>query len=230
MIKNFLVDQGLTVSQAITAIPVLLSLIGLMFRLIKIPFIVIDVISANKYVSLPLKDKIDAITIVYQEKESDNVADYINELKLAEYGLFYPISTLRIIFDYLHSKKMLSSGVHNYSILKHHSVFFIDCNSLPKISIKGVVFNISLLSAFFIVSFGGFLTGVRAIIDTLSNVSGWMLFIQLALYTITEIFFIVIMITMITEIISVFSAILFSRKLQGFNQKQLYRKYKVSET
>ena len=64
--KDVFASLGLTIPQAIAAVPIFITLASLMFKLIKVPFKMIDIISVNKYVSLPVKDKAEAMRIIYE--------------------------------------------------------------------------------------------------------------------------------------------------------------------
>lgn len=226
MLKSFLADMGLTASQAIMAIPILLSLSGILFKLLKAPFKMVDIISVNKYVSLPLKEKMDAISTIYQQDSLDKTASYIRELKLAEYGLHYPVGTLRIMFDYLHSLGHLSISARANDFLKNRRVFTIDENNLPQLSKNGMISILSMIFMFLILCSGGFIIGVKAVVDTLHSVPNWTSGIKLILFSMTEILFFVMIITMLSEANSVFKAVFFSKKLRKFNKEQLYKKYK----
>ncbi|EQB4040716.1 hypothetical protein ACYJJ8_000122 [Cronobacter sakazakii] len=227
MIKEILADWGLTLSQAITAIPVMLTLAGLIFKFLKTPFKVVEVISANKYVSLPLKDKLDALAIIYQDGEGDKASIYANELKLAEYGLHFRIPTLRIFFDYLYANNSLSYPVGDYRVLKHHKAFTVDDNDVPKVSAKGFVKSILVPLAFLVLSGCGFYSGIYALIDTLHQSPDLASGIQLALYVVTELFFMLMFMSFICEIGSLLSAVRFVKKLKGFYWLQLEGKYQA---
>ncbi|EQA3419275.1 hypothetical protein ACX1JO_002851 [Cronobacter dublinensis] len=228
MIKEILADWGLTLSQAITAIPVMLTLAGLIFKFLKTPFKVVEVISANKYVSLPLKDKLDAITIIYQEGEEDKSSIYVNKLKLAEYGLHFRIQTLRIFFDYLHANNLLAHTINGYEFLKHHKSFTVDDNDVPKLYTRGFISSLLVLVFFLTLSGWGFYIGINALIDTLHQSPDLASGIQLALYVITELLFMIMFITFVSEIASLFSAILFAKKLKQFHCLQLHKKFNAN--
>ncbi|EKM0531115.1 hypothetical protein ACI00X_000308 [Cronobacter turicensis] len=227
MIKEILADWGLTLSQAITAIPVMLTLAGVIFKFLKTPFKVVEVISANKYVSLPLKDKLDALAIIYQDGEGDKASIYASELKLAEYGLHFRIPTLRIFFDYLYANNSLSYPVGDYRVLKHHKAFTVDDNDVPKVSTMGFIISLLVPLAFLVLSGCGFYSGIYALIDTLHQSPDLASGIQLALYVVTELFFMLMFMSFICEIGSLLSAIRFVKKLKEFYWSQLEGKYQA---
>jgi|GEM_PF-4118176 len=225
--KDILIGLGLTIPQAITAMPALITLATLMYKLIKIPFKVIDVISNNKYVFLPVKDKACAMEIIYQNEKVDKASCYINELKLAEYGLHYPIPTLRLMFDFLHSKGLLSVSTKANDFLKYHKVFVIDGNYNPIISKKAIARTLLILMTLLGLSLGGFGIGVKAIVETLHKIPDLASGIQLIIYTLSEILFILMMLTMSTEMCSVYQAARFAKKLKKYNDDQIFKKYKI---
>lgn len=196
--NDVLASLGLTIPQAITAVPIFITLASLMFKLIKVPFKMIDIISVNKYVSLPVKDKADSIRIIYEDEVKDKSIRYINELKLAEYGLHYPIPILRVMFDYLHSKRLLSVSSKANDFLKYHKVFFINGSNNPQILKKEMVTTIVMLLIFMASSIGGFITGIKALIETLHKLPDIASGVQLIIYLFSEIFFVLMIITMIT--------------------------------
>lgn len=225
--NDFLASLGLTMPQAITAIPIFITMASLMYKLIKVPFKMIDVISVNKYVSLPVKDKAEAMRIIYEGEVKDKSTRYINELKLAEYGLHYPVPTLRIMFDYLHSKRLLSASLKANDFLKYHKVFFIDGSNNPHVLKKEMVKNIIILSIFMVISISGFVTGIKALVETLHKSPDIASGIQLAIYLFSEVFFVLMIITMITELSSVYQATSFAKKMRRYNSEEIFKKYKT---
>ncbi|WP_033788864.1 hypothetical protein [Pantoea septica] len=224
--NDVLASLGLTIPQAITAIPIFITLASLMYKLIKVPFKMIDIISVNKYVSLPVKDKAEAMRIIYEGEVKDKSIRYINELKLAEYGLHYPILTLRVMFDYLHSERLLSVSSRANDFLKYHKVFFIDGSNNPHISKKGMSITIFMLSMLMIISIGGFVIGIKALIETLHKSPDVASGIQLVIYILSEILFVLMTLTMLTELSSVYQATSFAKKMRGYNSEEIFKKYK----
>lgn len=226
--NDALTSLGLTIPQAITAIPVFITIVSLMYKLIKVPFKMIDVISVNKYVNLPVKDKVEAMKIIYENEVVDKSIRYINELKLAEYGLHYPIPTLRLIFDYLYSERLLSVSAKANDFLKYHKVFFIDESNNPHVSKKEMGITILMLSILMIISIGGFGIGIKALIDTLHKSPDIASGIQLVIYVISEVLFVLMTLTMLTELSSVYQATSFAKKMRKYNSEEIYKKYHVN--
>jgi len=225
--NDVLASLGLTIPQAITAVPIFITLASLMFKLIKVPFKMIDIISVNKYVSLPVKDKAEAIRIIYEGEVKDKSIRYINELKLAEYGLHYPIPILRVMFDYLHSKRLLSVSSKANDFLKYHKVFFIDGGNNPQILKKEMVTTIIMLLIFMASSIGGFVTGIKALVETLHKSPDIASGVQLVIYLFSEIFFGLMIITMTSELSSVYQATSFAKKMRRYNSEEIFKKYKA---
>lgn len=225
--NDVLASLGLTIPQAITAVPIFITLASLMFKLIKVPFKMIDIISVNKYVSLPVKDKAEAIRIIYESEVKDKSIRYINELKLAEYGLHYPIPILRVMFDYLHSKRLLSVSSKANDFLKYHKVFFIDRGNNPHILKKEMVTTIMMLLIFMASSIGGFVTGIKALVETLHKSPDIASGVQLVIYLFSEIFFGLMIITMTSELSSVYQATSFAKKMRRYNSEEIFKKYKA---
>ena len=224
--KEILADWGLTLPQAVAAIPVILTLAGLIFKLMKTLFKLVDIISSNKYASLPLKDKLDAMGIIYQDGVDDKITIYTHKLKLTEYGLHFRIPTLRIYFDYLYTNNLHSKTVSSYDFLKHYKAFTTDDNDVPKVHISGFIKSFLTLGFFLALSVWGLFIGIKALKDIMNQSPDLVSWFQLVLYSVTELLFILMIITFVSEIMSLCLAIRFAKKLKSFHHLQLAGKYK----
>jgi hypothetical protein len=61
VIKKILLDYGVSSYQAITIIPVLITIMNAVSKFLKKPFYLINLISRNKFLNLSIKERNDAI-------------------------------------------------------------------------------------------------------------------------------------------------------------------------
>ncbi|NDL00355.1 hypothetical protein [Photorhabdus bodei] len=226
-LKEFISDLGLTVPQFIAAIPVFIVLLNLLFKALKSHFKLINMITNDKYSILPVNKKTEAIGLIYQEIHDNNkIENYSRELKLADYGLKYPIITLQFCFDYLYSKQKLSVQSSAYDFLKQDKIFLKKRNELPVVSQKRLFFSVGILLVLICLSVGEFITGIQGITETIHSKANWESGSKLCLFLFVEVLLVHLILIFFCEIGSIVKAIYFSKKLHAFYNKQLCKKYK----
>lgn len=225
--KEILSEYGITTYQAIAALPILISLISVLFKFIKKPFVLIDIISRNKFILLPTNEKSDAIETVYKDIDPTRKSEiYARQIKLADYGLTYSVHTLRTTFDYLHSIDKLITPLYINDFLKHRDIFKNNAASLPVIYLKGFLSSLGVMLFLLILSLFAFATGFEGLMEALHSKPDWNSGARLLLFAIFEILSFTMVIVFAAEILSVFNASKFACKLRFFHDEQLYKKYK----
>ncbi|MDU5781818.1 MAG: hypothetical protein E6Z83_13565 [Pantoea sp.] len=230
-IKDFwLFDDHL---KAITG-PLLVAAALWLARLIKrlcFPFFFIFKINLSSgFISLPVEDKVSALQIISEFNDADGKYNILmKELKLKQYGLFYPLPILRVVFDYIYDNNVRMNSTGFLSFLDCNQIFNYNREEMPVCSLKKLTVHI-VSYTLFLAFLAWYSVGVFNSIVTLyhSTVN----FINIS--TIILMFIIIIMILwfsyiFIESFVSLFWAVSFSKKLRRYavlrEQVKLIKKY-----
>jgi len=223
-LKQILLDYGVSSYQAITIIPVLITIINAVSKVLKKPFSLINLISRNKFLNLSIKERNDAIETIYQiDNNQDKHKIILQKTKLASYGLNYPVHTLQITFEYLISINKLNELMVINGFLKHYKIFYVCENTLPIICCKELCKTVVVVILFLIFSFFGLIVGFKVIGDFLILSLDLILILKLILISFSEIWFFSVTIALINELTLIYSAMTFAKKLSVFSFKKMFK-------
>lgn len=188
---------------------------------------------SSGFLKLSVDDKIDALKIIGEYRESDEEYNVlIKELKLKQYGLFYPLPILQALFSYIHDNDIRMNSTGFLSFLDCNQIFDYDRNTMPTHSSKKIKLHL-IAYAVFMVCLIYYTFGVFKMIGSLYHapVNFINVMTLLAMLAIVIIVFRIIYI-IFENSISFIWAINFSKKLKKYSfsmkRKELLEKYKVT--
>jgi len=187
---------------------------------------------SSGFLKLPVEEKVTALKLIDEYRESDKSYEVlIKEIRLKQYGLFYPIPVLKSLFDYLYVKNIRMNSTGFLSFLDCNQIF--DCNryTMPKLSLKKLISH-SLIYALFLVFLAWYVINVFKLIIFLihaavniNNISTLLLMVVIVFVALRITYIIV------EHFISFFWAICFLRKLKKYTlskeTEELMKKYKL---
>jgi len=217
-IKDFwLFDDRL---KAITG-PLLVAAALWLARLIKrlcFPFFFIFKINLSSgFIRLPVDDKVSALQIISEFNDADGKYDILmKELKLKQYGLFYPLPVLRVVFDYIYDNNVRMNSTDFLSFLDCNQIFNYNREEMPVFSLRKLMGHI-VSYTLFLAFLAWYSVSVFNSIVTLYHFP--VNFINIS--TIILMFIIIIMIlrfsyVFIESFFSLFWAVSFSKKLRRY--------------
>lgn len=219
--------------KAITG-PLLVAAALWLARLIKrlcFPFLFIFKMNLSSgFIRLSVDDKVIALKIISEFNDVDGEYDVlIKEIKLKQYGLFYPLPVLRVLFSYIYDNNIRMNSTGFLSFLDCNQIFNYKRDEMPVCSLKKVSGHM-VFYTLFLAFLAWYIIGVFNSILTLyhSPVN----FINILTIILMFIFIIVILrfaYIIIENFISLFWAISFSKKLRRYavlrEQMKLIKKY-----
>lgn len=104
---------------------------------------------SSGFLKLSVDDKIDALKIIGEYKESDKEYNVlIKELKLKQYGLFYPLPILQVLFSYIHDNNIRMNSTGFLSFLDCNQIFDYDRHTMPIHSSKKIILHLIAYAVF----------------------------------------------------------------------------------
>jgi hypothetical protein len=218
VVKNSVLfdDKIKTITSAIV-ISLIYWLAGF-FRKISFPFVYIfkDNFSAI-FLRLSTKEKIEALNIISSYKRKQNKYSIISdELRLKDYGLAYPIYTLRVLFHYIYDNNLKFNNIEVSSFLSSSSIFDFDRKSLPVFSMPKLITNIIFLTAFISLITHFIIDLFHSIGPLLSEPYNLINCFTLTLYIVFSIVMIRLIYLLASTMLAIFLAARFSKKLHKF--------------
>ncbi|WP_416262346.1 hypothetical protein [Gibbsiella quercinecans] len=188
---------------------------------------------SSGFLKLSVDNKIDALKIIGEYRESDEEYNVlIRELKLKQYGLFYPLPILQTLFSYIHDKNIRMNSTEFLSFLDCNQIFDYDRHRMPTYSSRKIILHLIAYAAF--VSF--LIYYVFDVFESVgllyhAPVNFINVMILLAMIAIVVIIFRFVYI-ILENSISFIWAIIFSKKLKEYSfsmkRKELLGKYKIT--
>ena len=187
---------------------------------------------SSGFLKLSADDKINALKLISEYKGTDDKYDILmRELKLKQYGLFYPLPILKTLFNYVSDEGIHMNSTGFLSFLDCNQIFNYDRNTMPTHSTKKMTFYVSAYTVF-IGCLVYYVVGVFRVIGSLYHapVNASNILMMLFMFTVVVITFRVIYI-ILENLISFFWAISFSKKLRKYffvkKENELIDKYKL---
>ncbi|EBW3211058.1 hypothetical protein B0570_000808 [Salmonella enterica subsp. enterica serovar Benue] len=188
---------------------------------------------SSGFLKLSVDDKIDALKIIDEYRECDGKYDVLmKELKLKQYGLFYPLSILQTLFSYIHDENIRMNSTGFLSFLDCNQIFDYDRHTMATHSSKKIILHLIVYAAFmaFLIYY---VLGVFKLIGSLYHAPENFINIMtlLAMLAIVIIIFRIVYI-ILENSISFIWAIKFSKKLKQYSfsmkRKKLLEKYRIT--
>jgi len=184
------------------------------------------------FLKLPVEEKINALKLIGEYKETDEKYDVIiKEFKLRQYGLLYPLPTLKVLFDYIHEKNIPMNNVNFLSFLDCYNIFECNRNIMPIHSKKKLTMHIVgyLILIIFLISYCVDLLGViKSLYHSPVNFINVLTVIVMLVILIFVIRFCYVF---VEGIISFILAVKFSKNIKEYyffrREIELMKKYKV---
>lgn len=112
---------------------------------------------SSKFIKLSTDEKVNALKIIQNYNENDDKhLTLINEHRLRDYGLHYPIPVLRVLFDYVHDKNIRLNSTGFLSFLDCNQIFNYERHTMPVHSKSKILKHTSMylgVVLFFIINF-----------------------------------------------------------------------------
>ncbi|MEB7887534.1 hypothetical protein [Serratia fonticola] len=188
---------------------------------------------SSGFLKLSVDDKINALKLIGEYKETDEEYDVLmKELKLKQYGLFYPLPILQILFNYIYDKNIRMNSIGFLSFLDCNQIFDYDRNTMPTHSLRKIILFMIAHTAF-VALLVCYVFEVFELVGSLYharvnfiNIITMLAMLIIVIYTVRVIYIIV------ENSISFIWAIVFSKKLNDYSflrkRKELIDKYKVT--
>lgn len=107
---------------------------------------------SSGFLKLSADDKVKALKLIGEYRETDGEYDVlIKEIKLKEYGLFYPLPILQALFGYIHDKNIRMNSTGFLSFLDCNQIFDYDRHLMPVHSPRKIAYH--LIAYFLFVGF-----------------------------------------------------------------------------
>lgn len=104
---------------------------------------------SSGFLKLSIDDKTDALKIIGEYRESDEAYNVlIKELKLKQYGLFYPLPILQALFSYIHDNNIRMNSTGFLSFLDCNQIFDYDRDTMPTHSSKKIILHLITYTVF----------------------------------------------------------------------------------
>lgn len=194
-------------------------------RLLKpLIFIFTNNLSSN-FIKLSTDEKGKALKIIQSHKESDDKQlTLINEAKLRDYGLYYPLPTLRVLFDYVHDNDIRLNNSGFLSFLDCNQIFNCERNAMPVHSKSKTIKNTTMylgVILFFILNFSYIPSTLKSLYQSpfySTNVTTILSVTLLACVLVRAAYI------MIEHVFSFALAINFSKKLNKYEEEMRFKK------
>lgn len=187
---------------------------------------------SSGFLKLSADDKINALKLISEYKETDDKYDVLmKELKLKQYGLFYPLPILKTLFNYISDEGISMNSTGFLSFLDCNQIFDYDRSTMPTRSTKKMIFYVIAYTGF-IAFLVYYIVGVFKVIGSLYHapVNASNILTMLSMFTIVVMTFRFAYI-ILENFISFFWAISFSKKLRQYfllrKRNELIDKYKL---
>lgn len=188
---------------------------------------------SSGFLKLSVDDKINALKLIGEYKETDEEYNILmKELKLKEYGLFYPLPILQTLFSYIHDENIRINSTGFLSFLDCNQIFDYDRYTMPTYSSRKITLHLIAYSVFvtFLIYY---VFDVFKLVGSLYHapVNFINILTLLSMFAIIIIIFRFIYIILENSVSFVW-AIIFSKKLKRYSvlrkRKELIEKYKVT--
>lgn len=169
------------------------------------------------FINLPAKEKINSLQLIISHKELDGDFDVLRkEIELHEYGLFYPVSVLKMLFRYISANNISINDTGFLSFLDCHQIFKHNRCTMPVLSSEKLISYIIIYTLFFVFMIW-YILGVSNAISFLihSDMDFTNIFLLLSLI-IAVILALRISYIIGAHFISIFLAIAFVRKMKRY--------------
>lgn len=98
---------------------------------------------SSGFLKLSVDDKINSLKLISEYKETDEEYDVLmKELKLKQYGLFYPLPILKVLFNYVHDENIRMNSTGFLSFLDCNQIFDYERSTMPTHSLKKITIHI----------------------------------------------------------------------------------------
>ncbi|WP_455819211.1 hypothetical protein [Pseudomonas cerasi] len=194
-------------------------------------FIFTNNLSSN-FIKLSTDEKVNALKIIQNYNENDDKhLTLINEHRLRDYGLHYPIPVLRVLFDYVHDNNIRLNSTGFLSFLDCNQIFNYERHTMPVHSKSKTIKHTSIylgVVLFFIINFSYIPSTLKSLYHSpvnFTNVTTILSVILLVCVLVRSAYI------MIEHVISFAWAVSFSKKLnkyeQGIKIKKIIVKFKI---
>lgn len=188
---------------------------------------------SSNFLKLTVDDKINALKLISEYKDTDEQYDVLmKELKLKQYGLFYPLPILQILFNYVYDKNIRMNSTGLLSFLDCNQIFDYDRHTMPIHSWKKIGLHLVAHAVFVgVLIYYAFkvFQSVSSLYHAPVNFINLMTLLTMVIIIIVTFRFIYII---VENSISFFWAILFSKKLNEYvflrKKSELIKKYKIA--
>ncbi|HAU3137305.1 TPA: hypothetical protein JDD40_003417 [Salmonella enterica subsp. diarizonae] len=170
------------------------------------------------FLKLSADDKINALKLISEYKETDDKYDILmKELKLKQYGLFYPLPILKTLFNYISDKDIRMNSTGFLSFLDCNQIFDYDRNTMPTLSSKKMIFHVigySGFIAFLVYYIAGIFKVIASLYHASANTSNAITMLSMVIIVVITFRIIYII---LENFISFFWAVSFSKKLGRYH-------------
>ncbi|AXU97530.1 hypothetical protein CI789_21440 [Erwinia persicina] len=194
-------------------------------------FIFTNNLSSN-FIKLSTDEKVNALKIIQNHNENDDKhLTLINEYRLRDCGLHYPIPVLRVLFDYVHDNNIRLNSTGFLSFLDCNQIFNYERNTMPVHSINKTLKHTGLylgVVLFFIINFSYIPSTLKSLYHSPFNFTNATTILSITLLVSVLIRFSYIM---IEHVFSFAWAINFSKKMNKYEKEmkinEMIMKFKI---
>ncbi|NNS06930.1 hypothetical protein [Erwinia sp. JH02] len=187
---------------------------------------------SSKFIKISTDEKVNALKIIQNYNENDDKhLTLINEHRLRDYGLHYPIPVLRVLFDYVHDKNIRLNSTGFLSFLDCNQIFNYERHTMPVHSKSKILKHTSMylgVVLFFIINFSYIPSTLKSLYHSTVNFTNVTTILSATLLVCVLVRASYIM---IEQVISFAWAINFSKKLNEYEKEmknnKIITKFKI---
>lgn len=185
---------------------------------------------SSGFLKLSVDDKINSLKLINEYKETDEEYDVLmKELKLKQYGLFYPLPILKVLFNYVYDENIRMNSTGFLSFLDCNQIFNYGRSTMPTYSFKKITIHI-IAYVTFIVLLVYYVFEVFEVFSSLYHLPiNFINLITIIAMLIIGVFTVRFIYIILENLISFIWAISFSKKLNEYyflrKRKELIKKY-----